>query len=681
LVSVSRLRRVFLLSLVLAAALLGLGCAAISQPFGHLAGTHDARLEYAIGSDPVTGRAVPADVVAPGVKARLAAAGIPADVEAGDDERIRVTVDGDVAGVVDDLVTWSGGLSVLLVDDEVTLAPPDTTGARPLTAHGARGEERWWQGTGDAVGRIARDTKLDAGHAVFAERVPGTSEWRTRVGTLPPLVVLGLGEVPFESVEATDRGRRVALGVAPAGRRVLEAARFAHPNARVILARGRILVATLGVDEAFTSPVVLPLGDDLPAYTRAYRLRLLLASPILPPLRRVAVTALPSSFAIAAACALLPFLLSVAWLFFVSRFDRARPEPLWLVGGTFLLGGLGIVPAAVVELGLGELSPWLDPALATLGGQPWALPLAIVVFTLVVGAVEETAKYLAVWLLPLRRREFDEPVDGIVYGCAAALGFAAVENVKYFAMGRMSATVIALRAFETVPAHMFFGAIWGYALGRRLVSRKARVLPLLALAALAHGTFDAVVSTDGMQLVATLLVLALAVAFVVMLRRSLRHGAAPPRPRFEEPSLGELPVSQLARIYFRVGSAPAFYGSAVAMIFCAFALTVLSTAFELLHHRVGVVFVSLATLMLALFGLAAWATAATIPLDVALDSRGVTFAGGLTAWASVQARSVLRRGRRAYVVLATADGDQRLGPTSPDAADAMLAAMRGFTGG
>ena len=105
-VSVSRLRRVFLLSLVLAAALLGLGCAAISQPFGHLAGTHDARLEYAIGSDPVSGRAVPADVAAPGVKARLAAAGIPADVEAGDDERIRVTVDGDVAGVVDDLVTW-----------------------------------------------------------------------------------------------------------------------------------------------------------------------------------------------------------------------------------------------------------------------------------------------------------------------------------------------------------------------------------------------------------------------------------------------------------------------------------------------------------------------------------------------------------------------------------------------
>jgi RsiW-degrading membrane proteinase PrsW (M82 family) len=655
------------------------GCTPLSSSFGHLAGTNDARLQYAVEPDPATGKTLPAPLAAASVKSRLASAGVTADVEADDAGRVTVVVDADVAGAVDDLVVWRGGLRVLAVDDGVTLAPPDTSGARPMSAALASGEDHWWQGTGEAVARIVRDTRLDADHVVFAERVSGSAEWRTRVAAVPPLVVLGLGDAAFESITLADGGKRLAITVAEGSTGALEAMRSKHPHGRVVIARGRVLVATMPVDDARVSPLVVPLGDDLRSYTRAYRLRLLLRSPLLPPLRRVAVAPLPPSWDIASACAVLPFVVSFAWLFFVRRFDRARPEPLWLVVATFALGGLAIVPAALAELGLAALSPWLDPGLATLGGQPVALPLAIVVFTLAVGAVEETAKYLAAWVLPRHRREFDEPVDGIIYGCAAALGFAAIENVKYFAVGRMSGAVIAVRSFETVPAHMFFGAIWGYAMGRTLVSRKARVLPLLALAALAHGAFDAIVSTDGLQLVATLLVLVLAIAFIVLLRRSLRHGATPAPGPYDEGPATQLPVSQLPRAYFRVGSARAFYGSAAAMVFFAFALTVVGTAYELLHHRVGLVFVVLATTMLVLFGLAAWATSATIPLDVAVDARGVTFAGGLTPWAEVQGRTVERRGARAWIVLSTADGGvQSLGPTTPTAADDLLDAMRPF---
>ena len=499
-------------------------------------------------------------------------------------------------------------------------------------------------------------------------------------GGASPIVVLGGRGAPIQSITPLLHGRALGLAFAPDARATLTEMGIAHPHARVVLARGRVLVATLPIAEALASPLVLRFGDDLAAYTRAYQAKALLRSAILPPMHRVAAGALPSRWGLASACALLPFVLSFAWLFFVRRFDRVRPEPVWLVVATFALGGLAIVPAAAAELGLARISPWLDPGLATLGGQAWALPLSVSVFTVAVGAVEESAKFAAAWSLARHRKEFDEPVDGIIYGCAAALGFAAVENVKYFALGRMSGVVIAMRAFETVPAHMFFGAIWGYGMGRKLVSRRARVLPYLAVAALAHGTFDAVVSTDGMQLAVPLLVLVLGFAFVVMLQRALRHGAVPVRPRYDDiPPASELfPLSTLPRVYFRVGSPAAFSGCAAGMIFCAFALAVLGSAFELLHHRVGVVFVALATAMLSLFGIAAYGASATIPLDVAIDARGITFAGGLTPWGAIQAYALepTSSGGRAYIRLQTADGTQRLGPARADAANGIVNAMR-----
>jgi RsiW-degrading membrane proteinase PrsW (M82 family) len=289
---------------------------------------------------------------------------------------------------------------------------------------------------------------------------------------------------------------------------------------------------------------------------------------------------------------------------------------------------------------------------------------------------------LAAWSLAGHRPEFDEPVDGIVYGCAAALGFAAVENVKYFAMGRMSGTVIALRAFVTVPAHMFFGAIWGYGLGRRLVSRRTSVLAFLAIAALAHGTFDALLSTDGMMFWAGLLVVGLSVAFVEVLRRALRFGAVPPKhgsaPQ-SMPMTEPLPASALERIFFRVGSPVSFFMCAAGMVTCAFVLTILGTIYEMMHHRVSGVFVVVSTVILAIFGALAHGASSTIPLDVAIDAQGVTYSGARTPWtaiALVDVEALGRRGKRALVRLHTMGGIVKLGPTSSANANAIAAAVR-----
>jgi len=355
---------------------------------------------------------------------------------------------------------------------------------------------------------------------------------------------------------------------------------------------------------------------------------------------------------------------------------------MWLVLATFALGGLSIVPAGLAEVGLSMLTPWLDPSVVTMGGQMWALPIAIVVTSLVVGGAEEGSKFLAAWSLARHRHEFDEPVDGIVYGCASALGFAAVENIKYFAFGRMSGVVVAMRAFETVPAHMFFGAIWGWAMGRRLVSRKAAVWPWLLVAMVAHGTFDALLSTDGAQPLATALTLVLAIAFIAMLRSALRHGAVPvasaskPWEVEAPPPTEPLPASALVRTSWRVGSPVKFVLCSAAMVTCAFALTLLGTVYELLQHRVNVVIIAIFTLMLALFALAAWGVSATIPLDVIVDAQGITFAGARTPWRAILGMQVEPKGRKATVRMDTAQGLVRVGPTDVHTAEVIVAAAR-----
>ncbi len=664
----------------------------------HLAGTNDATLEYEVRPDPAsssssssTGTATPLDakLAAAGVKARISSALAPSDVDTTASGTVRVVVDADVAGAVDDLLAWRGGIRVSRSDDGMVLSPPETTDLRPMSAPGLAGEareareERWWQGTGEAVARAVRTTKVDAGHVLFAEKLPN-GEYRTRIGVSPPVATLGFGATPIDNIQPIERGRALAVTLPAESQAVLLSEQRDHPGSRLLLSRGSTLIETLTVEQAAAAPLVLRFGEDLLAYTRAYRAKLLLRSPVLPPLHRTSAGPLPPRWGLATASAVLPFVLSLSWLLFVRRFDRGRPEPLWLVLATFALGGLSIVPAALIEVACSSLSPWLDSSAVSMGGQLWALPLTIAVSTLVVGGAEEGSKFLGAWSLARHRREFDEPVDGIVYGCASALGFAAVENIKYFAFGRMSGVIIAIRAMETVPAHMFFGAIWGYGMGRTLVSRKARVWPWWLAACLAHGTFDALLSTDGLQIFATVLVLGLALAFVVMLRRSLRHGAIPVKPRrsidLEAPPPTEpLPPSELPRTYFRVGSPGAFMGSAAAMILCAFAITVLGTVYELLHHRVNLVVILIAAMLLALFGLASWAVSATIPLDVAVDALGITYAGAQTPWRAIASFGIEQpsgAAARAYVRLETQEGPVRIGPTDAQTASSIVSTIR-----
>jgi len=198
-----------------------------------------------------------------------------------------------------------------------------------------------------------------------------------------------------------------------------------------------------------------------------------------------------------AAGLIVPMIPGLVWLWIFYRTDRYEPEPKRLVMLTFALGVLSIVPAFLGER-LGErIYPYLTSieasSAAPLGELTNPLPLFIGCF-LIIGPCEELAKFLAVRLFIYRNREFDEPLDGIIYAAAAALGFASLENVFYVVDWTHGLGIrwgmLGVRSFLALPGHVIFAATWGYALGRKKFNPQYLVWPRLAAAAGLHGLYD-----------------------------------------------------------------------------------------------------------------------------------------------------------------------------------------------
>jgi RsiW-degrading membrane proteinase PrsW (M82 family) len=605
---------------------------------------------------------------------RFAAAQIGADVTE-EGRRLHVVVDESLAQTVDELVTWPGTLLVYDPDPTYAPVPPDagraeTAGGGALAAREATladgTVERLWVGSHTDVHRAVSEWPVDASHRLVAEAIwdasagvtAGSALWRTRAVLAIPVGPLGDGILVGRGDEGTLRLR--ALPGSPSAATLHDAKERARPP---VLVRGR---TSLGAPALTGDAAILSFGAGIRSYARAQEERLLLTTPRLPVLRRVGAVGLPPNTTLATACYLVPVALSLLWLVFVRRFDRAHPEPMWLVLVTFLMGAVATVPAGLLERALSSATPWLEPRVVTFGGQAFALPFAIVAFTLVVGLVEEGTK-LAGAVYAVRRKEFDEPVDGIVYGIASSLGFAAAENFHYFTLSRLNAPTVIARCFMSVPAHMFFGALWGYALGARLVERRSRVALFVGLAALGHGLFDAFLSTDGAGLLAVLLNVGLASAFIVLVRRALRHGVVDDAVRA---------VSLDERLLFRVGRPGLFALSSASLHVLAFGLFTLGAFYQFSRHRPGPFFVVTSSVLLALLAVAAFGVTWTMPLDVAVDDYGVTFAGAARPWRRIRAFEARAR----HVVLDCEGGPLLLGPAAPAVVSAMAGALREHVG-
>ncbi len=200
------------------------------------------------------------------------------------------------------------------------------------------------------------------------------------------------------------------------------------------------------------------------------------------------------------ALSIVPALAIVAYIW---HSDVTTREPLALLVGTYLLGILFAGFAALINsvggLGFFSVGQLLATRFPSLGAG-WTFLTLVAFFFLIVGPIEETTKLLAVRLHAYRSPRFDAVIDGAVYGAAAGLGFATIENATYILQGFEAVPagtavggVAAVRALAG-PGHVLYSAIAGYYLGLAKFN-PGQAGPLIVKGLLIAATFHALYNT------------------------------------------------------------------------------------------------------------------------------------------------------------------------------------------
>jgi RsiW-degrading membrane proteinase PrsW (M82 family) len=149
---------------------------------------------------------------------------------------------------------------------------------------------------------------------------------------------------------------------------------------------------------------------------------------------------------------ILPSILII--LFFVNS-DKFK-EPKSEIIKVFIFGILITIPAYILNTFLGDF--WYNNTKVSQN---------LISSFLTAAPVEEGLKLSILYYFVYKMKDFNEPLDGIVYGVTASLGFATLENIYYvylladhFQTTSMALAVV--RSFSAVPAHAVFGIFMGY---------------------------------------------------------------------------------------------------------------------------------------------------------------------------------------------------------------------------
>jgi RsiW-degrading membrane proteinase PrsW (M82 family) len=260
-----------------------------------------------------------------------------------------------------------------------------------------------------------------------------------------------------------------------------------------------------------------------------------------------------------------PPLLVYLWVpWIIDRFD---PEPWWCLALVLLWGGVaaagfsGLINSGAVQLTQSLAGGGKEGA--SIGEQVGACVSAPL--------TEEFWKGLAVFgIFYFVRREFDGMVDGIIYGTFAALGFAATENVTYYARAQLAevlghqhgalSTAFLLRGVLSPWGHPLYTSMIGIGFGLARETERASLRwigPLLGYlaAVLLHAVWNAAATISGMFLMLMLPLWFLFICgfFGIIVWLVMRKGRIIRENLHDEMLIGSLSREELALICSPIG--------------------------------------------------------------------------------------------------------------------------------
>lgn len=168
-------------------------------------------------------------------------------------------------------------------------------------------------------------------------------------------------------------------------------------------------------------------------------------------------------FALSAAT-MIPAIL-LCWYIYIK--DREEKEPFLLLASLFIAGAAVYLPAYYLE---GVIASLVDGAfsshmtfsltgVAQFNSESSEICHGLCQSFVSVALVEELIKWLVLFLITHKNKNFNSLFDGIVYAVFVSIGFAVVENVRYGIVDGWGTFI--LRAITNVPAQMTFGVIMG----------------------------------------------------------------------------------------------------------------------------------------------------------------------------------------------------------------------------
>lgn len=178
--------------------------------------------------------------------------------------------------------------------------------------------------------------------------------------------------------------------------------------------------------------------------------------------------------------AILGLIPGLIWLAFFLQEDARHPEPKRMIFSTFLWGGFVtflVLPMQLLAKNFLQYLGYDDIGMTT-------------VFFL--ASIEEIMKFAIVYLWISRNKDFDEPIDAMIYMIVAALGFATVENIATAIKATNSFELLTLRFIGANLLHSLASGVVGFywALGLKSGQVKKYLAMGLIAASVVHTVFN-----------------------------------------------------------------------------------------------------------------------------------------------------------------------------------------------